>query len=295
MQNKQQKKGRNWFVLVFLVVAVVGLAGVSFVPIFSELFSGNPAQTSTPNPTATLSSRQKELQDLEKSYLIVLEREPDNANVLESLVDTRVQMISLGLKKPADLVDPLTKLVKLFPERTNYQVALAQSQAGAGDLDAASDSFRAILAKDAGNLRAMQGLVEVLVQQKRPQVAVEILQTTLTTAKKVNQIQPGKIDELAINLLLAQVYAEQQDYTPALTIYDDLIKASPKDFRPFYYKAVALRAQGNTAEAQTFFQSAAALAPEQEKVQIKAVAEQGTAPNSAPSPSAPASPPDGGE
>jgi tetratricopeptide (TPR) repeat protein len=276
VQNKQQKKGRNWFVLTFLVVAVVGLVGVSFIPVFSELFSGQ-SQPSTPNPTATLNSRQKELQDLEKSYLLVLEREPDNPNVLESLVDTRVQMISLGLKKPADLVEPLTKLVKLFPEKTNYRVALAQSQAGTGDLNAASESFRAILAQDAGNVPALQGLVEIVVQQKRPQVAADILKTTLTTAKQVNQIQPGKIDELAINLLLAQVYIEQKNYDPAMTLYDDLIKASPKDFRPFYYKAVALRAQGKATEAQTFFQSAAALAPEQEKAQIKAVAEQGTA------------------
>lgn len=284
MEKKQQKKSR-WIIWIFLIVAIVGLAGVSFVPVFEELFSSrDPAQpVPTATATATPGGRQQELQDLEKSYLIVLEREPDNPNVLASLVETRLQMIPLGISKPNDLIEPLTKLSKLSPERTAYRVLLGQAQQQSGELAAASQTFRGILAEEAGNVEALQGLVTVLLREKRAAAAVDVLQTTLDTAKQANQIKPNTIDELAVKLILGQVYVEQKQSEQALALYDDLIKTSPKDFRPFYGKAVALRAQGNLEAAQTFFQSAAALAPEQYKAQIRATAQQ-SAPSQSPAP-----------
>ncbi|PZD71520.1 Beta-barrel assembly-enhancing protease [Acaryochloris thomasi RCC1774] len=278
VQKKQQNKKQRWLIWIFLIIAVVGLAGASFIPVFEELFSNNSSSQPTATPTATVDGQQdgpqKELQDLERSYQIVLEREPENPKVLEALVQTRLQMIALGLKKPADVVEPLTKLAKLSPERTEYQVLLGRSQQQAGDREAASQTFRDILAKDPANVEALQGLVAGLLQEKRPTAAIDILETTLNTAKQANQLTPGTMDELAINLILGQVYVDQQNYDQALTLYDDLIKESPKDFRAFYGKAVALDAQGNKADAQTFFQSAAALAPEQYKEPIKAAAQQ---------------------
>ncbi len=292
VEKKQQKKKQRWFLILFLFVAIIGLAGVSFVPVFSELFSSQPQPTAVPTATATatatVDARQKELQDLEKSYLIVLQREPDNPNVLSSLVETRLQMISLGIKQPADVIEPLTKLSKLSPERTEYRVLLGQSQQQAGKLDDASQTFRDILAQEPSRIEALQGLVKVLLQEKRPQAAVDILQTTLKSAQQANQLKAGTVDETAINLILGQVYVAQKNYDSAFTLYDDLIKASPKDFRPFYGKAEALKAQGNLVEAKTFFQSSAALAPEQYKAQIKAVAQQiQTTPSTTPSPTPP--------
>ncbi len=300
VENKQQNKKQRWIIWIFLIVAVVGLAGASFIPVFEEIFSNNSAQqpTATPTGTATptVDGQQKELQDLERSYQIVLEREPENPKVLEALVQTRLQMITVGLKKPADVIEPLTKLAKLSPERLEYQVLLGRSQQQAGDREAASQTFRAILAKEPANVEALQGLVAGLLEEKRPTAAIDILTTTLKTAKQANQLTPGTMDELAINLILGQVYVDQTDYDQALTLYDNLIKESPQDFRAFYGKAVALDAQGNKEDAQTFFQSAAALAPEQYKEQIKAAAQQKQAiPDPAASPQAPASPQPSGE
>jgi tetratricopeptide (TPR) repeat protein len=275
VQKEQQNKKQRWFIWIFLIVAIVGLTGTSFIPVFEELFSKNSDQpTAAPTATATVEGQQKELQDLEKSYQIVLEREPENPKVLEALVQTRLQMITLGLKKPADVVEPLTKLAKLSPERTEYQVLLGRSQQQAGDREAASQTFREILAKEPANVEALQGLVVGLLQEQRPTAAIDILKTTLKTAKQANQLTPGTVDEAAINLILGQVYVDQKNYDQALTLYDELIKESPKDFRAFYGKAVALAAQGNQEDAQTFFQSAASLAPEQYKEQIKAAAKQ---------------------
>ncbi len=51
----------------------------------------------------------------------VLEREPNNQNALEGLVQMRINM-----KDYEEAVPPLEKLVELNPEREDYQEVLAQ-------------------------------------------------------------------------------------------------------------------------------------------------------------------------
>jgi len=53
--------------------------------------------------------------------LRVLEREPNNQNALEGLVQTRINM-----KDYEEAIPPLEKLVELKPEREDYQEVLAQ-------------------------------------------------------------------------------------------------------------------------------------------------------------------------
>lgn len=63
----------------------------------------------------------EELQTREEGYETVLEREPNNQNALEGLVQTRINM-----KDYEEAVPPLEKLVELKPEREDYQQVLGQ-------------------------------------------------------------------------------------------------------------------------------------------------------------------------
>lgn len=279
-----QKKSNRWFIWVFVVVAVVGLFMFSFGSIFDSILSSNPSPSptvptpgTTPTPPVVSEIEKKNLQDLENGYLQILEKEPDNPDALRGLAEARSQMIKIGLKTEKDLIEPLEKLVELNPEQTQYQVLLAQTLQKTGKRESAAQTYRSILATQPGNMDALQGFVNLLVEQQRPSAATELLQTTLQNAPQANKVTPNSINESAVQLLLGQVYATQQQFDQAVGVYDKLIAQDPNDFRPVFAKAILLREQGKTKEAGILFNSAEKLAPGQYKDQIKAAAKETTA------------------
>lgn len=282
-----QKKSNRWLIWVFVVVAVVALLGFSFGSIFDSLISSRPSPSpsvptpgSSPSPVVVSETEKKNLQDLENGYLQILEKEPDNSDALLGLADARSKMIKIGLKTEKDLIDPLEKLVQLNPEQTQYKVLLAQTLQKTGQRESAAQTYRSILATQPGNMNALQGFVNLLVEQQRPSAATELLETTLKNAPQANQIKPDSINESAVRLLLGQVYVTQKQFDQALEVYDKLIASDPNDFRPVFAKAILLKEQGKTKEAGILFNSAEKLAPGQYKDQIKAAAQE--APSSTP-------------
>ncbi len=276
-----QKKSNRWFIWLFVVVAVVALFGFSFGSIFDSIISSRPSPSptvptpgTTPTPPAVSETEKKNLQDLENGYLQILEKEPDNSDALLGLAEARSQMIKIGLKTEKDLIKPLEKLVELNPEQTQYKVLLAQTLQKTGQRESAAQTYRSILATQPGNMDALQGFVNLLVEQQRPSAATDLLQTTLKNAPQANQVKPNSINESAVRLLLGQVYVTQKQLDQALEVYDKLIASDPNDFRPVFAKAILLREQGKIKEAGILFNTAEKLAPGQYKDQIKAAAQE---------------------
>ena len=79
-----------------------------------------------------------------------------------------------------------------------------------------------------------------------------------TEVKKMNSVQ----------LLLGEVYAEQERYPEAISIYEEATAADEEDFRPVLAKALVLHKQGQDGEAKPLLESAYSLAPSQFKDQI---------------------------
>ncbi len=260
-----QKRGR-WIINVVLVLILL----VSLV--FSSLLLGGvfrenqPSVAATPSVTETPSSTKfAELEAQVKGYELVLQREPDNRTALRGLLDVRLQM---GDLKGAIVV--LDRLAKLNPEETDYTVLLAQAKQQLGDKEGAAQAYRMILASKPGDMNALQGLVGLQLQEKRPEAAIGLLQDTLKTVTSTSQSSPNSsVDVTSIQLLLGQVYASQQRYTEALTIYDEAIKVNRQDFRPVLAKAIVLQQLGKPQEARSLFTTAVSLAPAQYKDQIK--------------------------
>lgn len=290
-----QKKSNRWLIWIFVAVAIVALLGFSFGSIFESFTSSRPSPSptiptpgSTPAPVAVSDTEKKNLQDLENGYLQILEKEPDNPDALLGLADARSRMIKIGLKTEKDLIEPLEKLVQVSPEQTQYKVLLAQTLQKTGQREGAAQNYRSILATQPGNMDALQGFVNLLVEQQRPAAATELLQTTLNNAPEANKVKPNSINEAAVRLLLGQVYVAQKQFGQAGEVYDKLIAADPNDFRPVFAKAVLLKEQGNTKEANILFNSAEKLAPGQYKDKIKA-AIKAIPPSNASSPQPPPS------
>ena len=261
-------KGRNkWFVKIVLIVAVIALVGGSMVPIiaaFNESQSGNTA-SSTGN---SASNQKSKLEDAVRGYEQVLQREPENQTALIGLLENRLQLLRLGQGDIKGVITPLEKLSKLNPEETRYAVLLAQAKQQIGDKEGAATAYRTVLETKPGDLPALQGMVALLLEQKRPEAAIGLLEESLDKAEKANKIESGSVDTTAVQVLLGNVYAKEKRYAQALSTYDKVIKNDSKDFRPVLAKAMVLKDQGKTEEAQPLFDKAASLAPAQYKDEI---------------------------
>ncbi|WP_421654696.1 tetratricopeptide repeat protein [Leptothermofonsia sp. ETS-13] len=287
------EKRNRWMINVVLILAVISFIGFSIIPLIEGALTASQTPKASPSPSQTASSipNREQLQKQAEGYELVLQREPDNQTALRGLLEAR-----LGMGDVKGSIAPLEKLVKLNPNQTDYAILLAQAKQQLNDLEGAAQTYRDILKVKQGNIKALDGLTTLLLQQKRPEAAIGLLQDTLKTAPKANQIEAGSVDVPSVQLLLGRVYAEQKRYDEAIAMYDEAAKSDENDFRPVLAKAIVLKAQGKTDEAKPLFNSAANLAPAQYKDQINELASSSTSitttpPSTAPTPtSVPASP-----
>jgi tetratricopeptide (TPR) repeat protein len=279
----------RWIVQVVLAVAILAFVGVSVIPIIGAFNNKPPSSQDTASTTGSLPSadQKSKLEDEVRGYEQVLQREPENQTALKGLLQARLQLLSQKEKsevKPADIqvvIEPLEKLAKLNPEQSEYSVLLAQAKQQIGDREGAAQAYRSILSTKPGDLKALQGMVALLISQQRPEAAIGLLQETLSDAAQANTIQPGSVDTVAVQVLLGSVHASQKRYAQASSVYDQAIKKDPKDFRPVVSKAMLLKQQGKDADAKLLFDSAEALAPAQYKDEIKKAATVSPVPNPA--------------
>lgn len=281
-------QGRNrWFVKIVLIVAVIALVGGSMVPIIAAFNDSQQSGNATNSAGNSNQDQKSKLEDAVRGYEQVLLREPENQTALIGLLENRLQLLRLGQGDIKGVITPLEKLSKLNPEETKYAVLLAQAKQQTGDKEGAAQTYRTVLETKPGDLSALQGMVALLLEQKRPEAAIGLLQESLDKAQKANKIEPLSVDTAAVEVLLGNVYAKEKQYAQALSTYDKIIKNDPKDFRPVLAKAMVLKDQGKTEEAQPLFEQAGSLAPAQYKDEIN---RQATSTTPAPTPSASPSP-----
>lgn len=283
---------RRGLISVVMVLSLIAFVGFSIAPIVDSIVKANQASSSpSPTPTQTTTAKQSDLQAQARGYELVLQREPDNVTALRGLLQVRLELLQAKEGDIKDVITPLEKLSKLNPENVEYSILLAQAKEYAGDREGAAQAYRSVLTVVPGDVKALQGLVNLLLKQQRPEAAIGLLQDTLKAAPAANQAKPGSVDVTSVQLILGQVYAEQKRFDEAIVIYDEGIKADAKDFRPVLAKAIVLREQGKTEDAEGLFAKATELAPANFKDQIKQLAAGTPSPASSPT-SSPTSEPE---
>jgi tetratricopeptide (TPR) repeat protein len=275
----EEKRKNRWLLNSVLILAVVGMIGVTIFPMMSIMGKVDPQTTPSPSATQTPEAQKDLLKKQAEGYALVLQREPENATALRGLLETR-----LALADVKGAIEPLEKLVKLNPQDSRMGVLLAQAKQQGGDLEAAAQVYRDILQKKPGELEALGGLSALLVTQQKPEAAINLLKDTLKEAPKVNQAAPGSVDTAALEILLGKVYANQKRYGEAIASFDTAAKDNPQNFQPVYYKASVLKEQGKLDEAKPLFEKAASLAPAQFKDQINNDAKPTPSPSASPGP-----------
>lgn len=254
MSSSQDKQSKKTWILVVIALIIIAFVGVSVLPFLAN--SGRQQQANdSPNQ-----QRQEELADQARGYEAVLEREPENENALQGLLEIRLQQGNVQ-----GAISPLEQLADLNPDQETYRILLAQAKQQTGDVEGAASAYRTILNEQPGDPRALQGLVDLFLQEGRSEAAIGELKETLALAEN-NEIE---VDTTSIQLLLAQVYARTDNFEGAIALYQELAKNDPNDFRPILGQALVKQEQGDEEAAKPLYEEAFSLAPAEYKDQIK--------------------------
>ncbi len=110
---RQKKDARRKRLLA--IVSIIGFGGSMLFGAFNTIQRAMQAPQPQPAPISVESSLQQQAQ----GYELVLQREPENQVALEKLSLLRIQ-----LQDFKGAMEPLEKLISLYPDRQDYQVML---------------------------------------------------------------------------------------------------------------------------------------------------------------------------
>ncbi|AFY37506.1 TPR domain-containing protein [[Leptolyngbya] sp. PCC 7376] len=249
------------------------MAGILlFLPKFDQwvmekrIAAATEAQLNETVEDPAIATLEKEAQ----SYEVWLQKEPKNERALRGLIDAQLQLGNIS-----GAVAPLDTLAQLNQNNDDYAILLGQVKQKAKDYEGAAAEFKKILFVDATHTKALQGMVDLMLEQNRPEGAIGLLQQTLKDMGKPKADQTIEIDPekvTSIQLMLGQVYVDQERNTEAIAIYDQAASINKTDFRPVLAKAMVLKNQGKDTQAKPLFTTAVTLAPAKYRDQIKEMA-----------------------
>ncbi|CAD5950654.1 hypothetical protein PCC9214_02533 [Planktothrix tepida] len=121
MRRMERSKKIQKIVLVLSMVSFFGTSIFGLGKVFKGVFEREPQPT---QPTEEQSASAL-LQKQEKGYETVLKREPNNPTALEGLVKVRLEQNNIQ-----GAIEPLNNLIKLNPDRQDYQQLLTQLKQG---------------------------------------------------------------------------------------------------------------------------------------------------------------------
>ena len=257
-----KKKRSSWMYLV-LGMMLFSLITVSALPLVGSVVEGKQLGTDPDRELITLSKQQLAVMEAEASgYQKVLEREPNNDTALNGLLKIRLQQ-----KDIASAIAPLEKLAKLHPQQTEYSTLLAQAKQQIEDYEGAAAVYKEVLAEHPGDIYALGGITNLYLIKEQPERAIALLKKTVKSADS-DSPQAASIDREAVELLLGELYTNQERYGEAIALYDELARVDANDFRPILAKALVLERKGDLQAAQPVLQKAYVAAPEEYKDQI---------------------------
>ena len=258
------KKKRSGWIYLVLGMMLFSLITVSALPLVGSVVDGQQFARDPNSEVITLSQQELALLEAEASgYQKVLEREPDNDTALNGLLKIRLQQ-----KDVVSAIAPLEKLAKLHPEETEYSVLLAQAKQQIKDYEGAAAAYKEVLAEHPGDIYALGGLTNLYLVRELPERAIALLKKTIESAERADSPKTVAIDKESVELLLGELYTNQERYSEALSLYDELVQLNQTDFRPILAKALVLEKKGDFKASQPILQKAYVAAPEEYKDQI---------------------------
>jgi len=261
---KVSESKRSRWVYGVLILMIAALILFSILPLATSIWQQNQAQSLGGSSSEELSRR---LESQALGYQLVLEREPDNVNAWQGLLDTRLQQGDLTAA-----IAPLEQLAQLQPDQVEYTLLLAQTKQQLQDDEGAANIYRNLLQNKPFDIRTLKGLSDLFLVQNKSQEAILTIQNAITQAIKVKANDPSEqtaAQLTSLQLLLGEIYLQQKRFDDAIALYDTASQINSEDFRPILSKALVLDQSGQKEAAEPLFQQALLLAPVQYKDTIK--------------------------
>lgn len=262
MKVSQSKRSRWVYGVLILMIAALILFSV--LPLATSIWQQNQVQAVNGSPSEELSRR---LESQAFGYKLVLEREPDNVNAWQGLLDTRLQQGDLSAA-----IAPLEKLAQLKPDQVEYTLLLAQTKQQVQDYEGAETIYRGLLKRQPFDIRTLKGLSDLYFVQDKSAEAIAALHYAIREAMKVKDSDRSEATAAqltSLQLLLGEIYLQQKRFDDAIALYDTASQANPEDFRPILSKALVFNQSGQQEAAEPLFKQALLLAPVQYKDTIK--------------------------
>jgi tetratricopeptide (TPR) repeat protein len=189
-----------------------------------------------------LLARQNKLSEARIELAAATELDPGEAGAVAKARAWRALAQIDRADNPAEASNDLLEALKLSPETPADTLLAAELAGQAGQLDAAEQAYRRILARDASSAPASAGLAHLLIARKQYPEAEALL-------RKALEQSPG--DE-ALNAQLATVLAAQ-DKAEALPLLQKLHAAHPSDKAITHMLAEVLDDAGEAVEADKLY------------------------------------------
>lgn len=258
-----KKKHSSWIYIV-LGIMLFSLITVSALPIVGSVVGGKEFTKNADSEVIVLSQQELTKLSAEASgYEKVLLREPNNDTALNGLLQIRLQQ-----KDIPGAISPLEKLAKIHPEQTEYTILLAQAKQQLADYEGAALAYNQVLSEHPGDIYALGGITNLYLTQDQPERAIALLKKTIKLADQDDNQTGTLIEKEAVELLLGELYTNQERYGEAIAVYDRLNQANQDDFRPILAKALVLERQGDFSAAKPVLEKAYVTAPTAYKDQI---------------------------
>ncbi|KAG5553835.1 hypothetical protein RHGRI_011641 [Rhododendron griersonianum] len=244
----------------FSLVKTITLAAVAATAVFFARFNLQKplvAAAFSPPPTVETAAMKESISDGEKERGLkkYLSSNPDDIKTLRSLMELKIKRGKL--KEAISIVE---KLISLEPTDIEWALLKSYLHLDNEELEKAKIGFNEILEKDPSLVEAYHGLVMAASQSDSEFESKEI-------EERVREVmdlckRDKRKDKLRdFKLLIAQMRVIEGNYNDALSVYQELVKEEPSDFRPYLCQGIIYTLLKKEDEAEKHFQKYRRLVP----------------------------------
>ena len=218
---------------------------------YRRAVEANPQSFEAHVELGLLLARQNKFSDARTELTAATELDPGEAGAVAKARAWRALAEIDRADDPSKASEELLEALKLSPETSNDTLLAAELAAQAGQLDAAEQTYRRMLAKDPKSAAANAGLAHLLITRKQYPEAETLLRSALENAP----------EDTTLIAQLATVLAAE-DKAEALPLFQKLHETHPKDEAITRMLAAVLDDAGDAAGSDKLYVSLLVASPD---------------------------------